>query len=98
MSKLIQRIEFDYMWEGDNEEERVNMAQLKFPYYSPEDRGPKVIFKTDKQLDSKMKKVRRLNKEDLRGRGIKLLALYDLDNLSDVLSKMIKKLDEEESE
>ena len=96
MAKLIQRIEFDYMWEGDNEEERVNMAQLKFPYFSPEDNSPKVLFKTDAELNHKMRKVRKLNKTDLNRHGIQILLKYDEDNLVDVFGDMLKDFEESE--
>lgn len=96
MSKLIQRIEFDYMWEGDKEEERVNMAQLKFPYFSPEDNSPKVLFKNDGELNHKMRKVRKLNKADLNRHGIQILLKYDEDNLVDVFGDMLKDFEESE--
>lgn len=96
MSKLINRIEFDYMWEGDKEEEKCNMAQLKFPYFSPEDKGPKVIFRKDSELNHKMGKVRLLTKADLQKYGIGILKKYDEDNLIDTMGILLKSYEGEE--
>lgn len=96
MSKYIKRIEFDYMWEGDKEEQKCNMAQLKFPYFSPEDKGPKVIFRNDSEINHKMRKVRLLNKADLQKYGLKLLQKYDEEDVVDVLAKMLKEFSNDE--
>lgn len=98
MSKLIERIEFDYMWEGDKEEERVNMAQLKFPYFSPEDNSPKVLFKNDAELNHKMRKVRKLNKTDIVNLGIGILSKYDEDQLVQVIGDMLRDFEESSEE
>lgn len=98
MSKLIERIEFDYMWEGEGEDERVNMAQLKFPYFSPEDNSPKVLFKTDSELNHKMRKVRKLNKTDLLRSGVGILSKYDEDQLVQVIGDMLKDYEESSEE
>lgn len=56
----------------------ISYAQLKFPYYSPEDVGGRVYFKTDKELDKKMRSLRELGAIDIVQHGKGIINTYNM--------------------
>jgi len=75
--KMIKQIFFDV--DVDEKGNYVSYAQLNFPFYSPEDKGGRVYFKTDKELDKKMSHVVELSLDDVKTLGKNVTRTYSLD-------------------
>lgn len=80
MERILKHIVFDY--DIDDEGNYVSYAQLYFPYYSDKDKGGRVYFRNDKELDRKMRDIRELSKRDIRKLGKELLRTYSMDDMT----------------
>ena len=80
MENFIREIHFDSAIDDDGN--YISYAQLNFPYYSPEDKGGRVYFKSDKELNRKMNNLRELSKKDIREQGKKIVDTYYFDDMT----------------
>jgi len=80
MEKIVKEIIFNQ--DIDEEGEFIHYAQLNFPYFSPADKGGRVYFRTDRELDKKMRNIRELSKKDIRDNGKELVLTYQMNGMT----------------
>lgn len=81
MEKIVKEIIFNQDID-DEDGEFIHYAQLNFPYFSPVDKGGRVYFKTDRELDKKMRDIRELSKKDIRELGRELVRTYPMNKMT----------------
>lgn len=81
MEKIVKEIIFNQDID-DESGEFIHYSQLNFPYYSPADHGGRVYFRTDKELDKKMRNIRELCKKDIRDQGKELVRTYQMNDMT----------------
>lgn len=71
-------IVYDIEFNNDitDEGEFVSCLYLKLPYYSPEDKGGTVYFRSDKELNRKMRDIREISSHDIKCLGNDLVGTY----------------------
>jgi len=66
--RLIERLEFD---------DEMNKCVLKVPYVDGRTLSPIILFKDDKELDKRMKAVRKLSLEEAKEHSVRLIKEYN---------------------
>lgn len=66
--RLIERLEFD---------DEMNKCVLKVPYVYSGTLSPIILFKDDKELDKRMKAVRKLSLEEVKEHSVRLIKEYN---------------------
>ena len=86
--RLIERLEFDY---------EMNKCVLKVPYVDSKTLSPIILFKDDRELDKRMRAVRKLSLDEAKLHSDRLIKEYNNQKIKtkqDLLNK-VEKYEEE---
>lgn len=86
--RLIERLEFDY---------EMNKCVLKVPYVDSKTLSPIILFKDERELDKRMRAVRKLSLDEAKAHYDRLIKEYNntkIKTKQDLLNK-IEKYEEE---
>ena len=86
--RLIERLEFDY---------EMNKCVLKVPYVDSKTLSPIILFKDERELDKRMRAVRKLSLDEAKEHSGRLIKEYNNQKIKtkkDLLNK-VEKYEEE---
>ena len=86
--RLIERLEFDY---------EMNKCVLKVPYVDSKTLSPIILFKDERELDKRMRAVRKLSLDEAKAHSGRLIKEYNNQKIKtkkDLLNK-VEKYEEE---
>ena len=86
--RLIERLEFDY---------EMNKCVLKVPYVDSKTLSPIILFKDERELDKRMRAVRKLSLDEAKAYSGRLIKEYNntkIKTKQDLLNK-VEKYEEE---